>query len=209
MGGQEKQAGKKVWPVSAILLAAGCSRRMGSSNKLLLTWKGEPLVRAVAGRFANLPFLEVILVTGFQAEAVTRAVQGLPLRVVFNPHFLEGMAASIRTGVSAASPGAGGLLLCPTDLPLLSEAIIKKLTREFLSSGCQKIVCPVTPEGQRNPVIFPVLLKKALLELKGDRGAKAVLHAHAQLVQSVYFDRPMAFLDVDSGSDLQRLKQLA
>lgn len=186
------------WPVSAVLLAAGTSSRMGNQNKLLLPWQGEPLVRRVAGRFAALPFQEVLVVTGYQAEAVEKALAGLPVRLVHNPRFQEGMASSIRAGVAAADPGARGLLISPTDLPFLSEEVIRRLVGAFLTHDCHKIVYPVTPEGQRNPVIFPAGFRKELQHLRGDMGARGVVASSKPGVVEVPFEEVRPFQDVDS-----------
>ena len=79
--------------ISAVLLAAGASRRLGR-NKLLLEVGGRPVVRRAAAALLGAEVSEVIVVTGHEAEAVRRALGGLDVRLVHNPAFADGQAAS-------------------------------------------------------------------------------------------------------------------
>ncbi len=71
--------------VSAVLLAAGESRRMGGRNKLLLPIGGEPQVRRAARALLGSKLVEVIAVLGHAHEDVAAALAGLPLATVLNP----------------------------------------------------------------------------------------------------------------------------
>ena len=95
--------------LNAIVLAAGSSRRMGK-NKLLLPYKGRPLLAYVVGNILAAKLGSVIVVTGHEAELIGEALKGLPVKLVHNPRYEEGMTSSIQTGVAAAADGEGYMI---------------------------------------------------------------------------------------------------
>ncbi|MCX7781519.1 MAG: NTP transferase domain-containing protein, partial [Negativicutes bacterium] len=87
---------------SAVILAAGASRRMGTPKQLLPVG-GRPMVRRVAEAVCRSQVAEVIAVTGAYAEEVGKALKGLPVKIAFNPAWAEGQSGSVATGVKALS----------------------------------------------------------------------------------------------------------
>ena len=84
--------------VSAVVLAAGASTRMGR-QKLLLPFGGEPLVRRAVRQVCDAGFDDVLVVLGNEHEAVLPALEGLPVRHAVNLQFDTGMGSSFRTAV--------------------------------------------------------------------------------------------------------------
>src|ERR1700761_3262483 len=97
--------------LSAVVLAAGLSRRMGAANKLLLPVGGQPLVRRVVSTIASLPFAEIVVVTGHQVDQVVIALAGLPVRVVHNTRYEEGQMTTVRAGLAALGPMSEGVMV--------------------------------------------------------------------------------------------------
>ena len=91
--------------VTAILLAAGLSKRLGR-NKLLLPLGGETVVRKTAKAVLASAVTEVILVTGHEEAEVKQAVAGLDVRITHNPRYAEGQSTSMIAGIEAASDEA-------------------------------------------------------------------------------------------------------
>ena len=119
--------------ISAVLLAAGASRRLGR-NKLLLEVGGRPVVRRAAEALLGAEVSEVIVVTGHEAEGVRRALEGLPVRLVHNSAFADGQATSLAAGLARADAGAGGILFAQGDQPFLTEALVNALVRAFAAA---------------------------------------------------------------------------
>ena len=84
--------------VSAVILAAGASSRMGR-QKLLLPLGGEPLVRRTVGRICDAGFDDVLVIVGSELEEVLAALEGLPIRHAINRDYATGMGSSFRTAV--------------------------------------------------------------------------------------------------------------
>ena len=89
--------------VSAILLAAGSSTRMGGVNKLLLPWKNSTVIAHTIQQLLTSGAGEVIVVTGYQHEEVIKAISEFPVAVVHNPLHESGMTGSIQAGVAVAA----------------------------------------------------------------------------------------------------------
>ena len=88
--------------ITAILLAAGLSKRLGR-NKLLLLLGGETVIRKTAKAVCESAVSEVILVTGHEEAEVKQAVEGLSVHFTHNPRYAEGQSTSMISGIETAS----------------------------------------------------------------------------------------------------------
>src|SRR6185295_7826809 len=96
---------------------AGRSSRMGGPNKLLADIAGKPLVRIAVDQALAARARPVIVVTGHQRERVEAALAGLPVKLVHNPDFAEGLGTSLKTGIAAVPEDADGAIVCLGDMP--------------------------------------------------------------------------------------------
>ncbi len=186
--------------VSAILLAAGRSTRMGT-NKLSLCYKGQPVLhRSLAPLLASPLVSEVIVVVNSSSS--------LPIdrdgcTVVVNHEADSGMASSLRAGVAAASADADAYLVCLADMPAITEALIATLVEAYRQSG-KKIVVPVHEGRNGHPVIFGAECKEQLLRIEGDVGAREVIRENSGMAEYVSVDDPAVVFDIDTPGDLSR-----
>ena len=139
---------------SAVVLAAGQSARMGSANKLLLPFGDEPLVRRTVRTVLAAGVQETVVVTGFQARDVTRAVLDLPVTVQPNLLYEDGQMRSVAAGVAALARATDAILVCPGDLPLLQTADLHELMDVFLAHPASSIVIPRFQGERGNPIVF-------------------------------------------------------
>jgi molybdenum cofactor cytidylyltransferase len=191
--------------LGAILLAAGSSSRFGAGNKLLAEIGGRPIVRAVADALLGAGCIETVLVvTGHDAEAVERVLDGLPVRFVFNENWREGLGGSIARGVSSLDPALNGAAIVPGDMPFLDTGVIESLGATFQAHDGESIVVPVTPAGeQRNPVIWPRRFFGLLAGLSGAEGGKPLLGELSDSCRAVRITDVRAFLDIDVPGDVR------
>jgi len=183
--------------LSALILAAGLSRRAGPANKLLADIDGRPMVRRVAETAIAAGFAPVVAVTGFEADKVSDALAALPIEIAVNPEFEEGMAASIRAGIRALPAEVAGVLICLGDMPWVSADTLIGLAARFAPAEGRSICRPVYDGRPGNPVLFARRYFPELLDLAGDRGAKAVLQAHVGDVCDCPVDDPGVLRDLD------------
>jgi len=191
--------------IAAIVLAAGKSERMGGSHKLLLPIAGKTIIACLMEKLVRIPFKEIVVIVGFQQEAVRHVIDTYPVRIVTNTFYVQGLSTSIIAGIQNISPAVSGYLFLPADMPLITEGIIQRLIKVFRSFKGEKIVFPEVAGKQRNPVIFPVRFKEDLLSLKGDQGGKLLIRQFSEQAISVPFDNPLPFRDIDTMEDYREL----
>lgn len=167
--------------LSAILLAAGSSRRMGTTNKLLLPWQNQPIVAVTAANLLAAGFEEVIVVTGHQAAEVTAVLNHLPLQLVHNPRFEEGMTGSIQTGIVQAR--GKGYMICLADMFLIAPAeyiLLKKAWEQQFAIDDHCIGIPEYRGEKGNPVILPCILRSEILSHEEKEGCKEIVRNNSQ-----------------------------
>ncbi len=168
---------------------------MEGANKLLLPWQQQCVLQVVVERICEVGLGEVIVVTGYQRAEVEEALSHYPVRLVHNPDFAEGMAASIRVGVEAAV-GEQGYLFALGDMPQMASETMLKVAEALQSS--ETIAVPVSNGRRGHPVAIGSTHRNALLALTGDRGARSVLAKNAANVIEVPVEDEGIFVDVDT-----------
>lgn len=187
--------------IAGVVLAAGLARRMGR-QKLLLTLRGTPLVRLSVERLVR-HVEDLVVVTGQDDTAIRQALDGLAVRYARNPRPHDGQGSSIAVGVGALKPWTRAALIALGDQPRLPDGVVEALVAAWQRSG-KPIVAPVYQGVQGTPVLFGAEVFAELAQLSGDAGARAVVNARAERVETVRFDVPMP-ADVDTPEDYARL----
>jgi nicotine blue oxidoreductase len=191
--------------VSAIVLAAGSGSRFGG-GKLLASFGGRPLIAATLSGLRGAPVDEIIVVVGAEGERLRSITAAYENRIIENPDWAEGMSTSVRTGLRACTPDARAAVVCLADQPLVGAVAAERLVEAFEQGAT---VAVATYGGEmRNPVLFargvwPLLLR----EMSGDRGARAFLKHHREIVTEVSCDDVADPADVDTVEDLRRLER--
>lgn len=188
--------------ISAVVLAAGSSSRMGQP-KLLLPLGGEPIVRRVARQVAGAGFDDVLVVVGSDHERIVAALDGLSLRTVLNPDHATGMGSSFRAAIGALADSSAAMFAL-ADQPLVTADEFRRL-REAYQEKKAGIVSVrygdvTAPPHLFDRTYFPEL---AILE----HGARPVLQRHLAATTILRFP-PELLLDVDTPEDYERAKAL-
>jgi len=186
--------------LGAVILAAGGSTRMGSP-KQLLTLGGRPLLlRAVEATLAS-GAQPVIVVLGAEAVRLRPLLSGHPVVVAENPQWSEGMASSLRAGVSRlieVSPATDAAVIVLCDQPHFSSGSIRRLVDAERTTGRS---IAAARYGGRNgaPALFRREHFSALCALTGDHGARALLNGDPASVATV--EMPELEADLDTPAD--------
>jgi molybdenum cofactor cytidylyltransferase len=189
--------------VTAIILAAGRSTRMGGPNKLLAELGGKKLVRIVTEQALASRASGVIVVTGHQAAEVEKSLQGLKVKFVRNPDFAAGLASSVKSGIAAVPDNADGAVVCLGDMPLIDAHLIDRLIDTFAPDRGHLIVVPVSDGKRGNPVLWSRRFFSELMTLDGDVGARHLIAKHTEAVVEVAVEGHGAFLDIDTPQALE------
>jgi molybdenum cofactor cytidylyltransferase len=203
--------------VSAVVLAAGMSTRMGQ-NKLLLNFRSKPLIVHAVDTLLASEINEVIVVLGHETEKVrnqlersiglaNKAVPGKPVRLVQNPHYQNGLSTSVRTGVEAVSRRANGIMIYLADQPLLVPEDLNRIVAGFAAAKeiNKSIVVPFFKGERGNPVILDASLHVAILGIVGDVGCKGVIKRYPEKVYAIEMDNDHVVRDVDDIEAYERL----
>ena len=185
--------------VAALLLAAGASSRMQGRDKLLEEVEGEPVLRRAARALVESGVEAVIVVLRPDDAARRAALEGLEVTVVENPEAAEGMAASIRRGLSATAPQIDAVLLALADMPEVTSAHADALIAAFDPARGAAICRAADAQGRPgHPVLFGRRFFESLARLAGDEGARDILRANADFVRLVKTQGRGARLDLDT-----------
>jgi molybdenum cofactor cytidylyltransferase len=192
--------------ISAILLAAGSSQRMGPRNKLLLPWQGMTVLSATVKQLLAAGIEEVIVVTGHEAAETAAAVSTLPVHIIHNPHYTTGMTGSIQTGISIAR--GDGLMICLADMVLITPQEYALLGTAFEQQYPLDPLCIILPEykGQKgNPVIFSSHYREAILQHPEMEGCRGLVRGHPDHHLYISMTTNHILEDMDSPEDYQAL----
>ena len=193
--------------VSAILLAAGESRRMGKVNKLSLPVGSVPLIRHTVQTLLQARLCEVVVVVGHQQQNVRQLLADLPVRIVSNEHYREGQMTSVDCGMQALRNACQGVMVCLSDQPLLQPEDINRLVDAFVANPDMSVLVP-TYQGQRgNPIILAAQHRATILAGDRNLGCKRFIDNNPELVTTVEFDNDHVVFDLDTPEDYTRLQQ--
>lgn len=189
--------------LGAVLLAAGGSSRMGRPKQLLRI-EDEALVTRIARHLIELEPASVLVVTGSAAQAVNDQLSGLPVQVVHNLRWEEGMAGSLAVGVKNLPAEIDGVLIMLCDQWRVGREDLQELVQVWSADISQITAVCWHDKGQQvigPPAIFPRTLFEELTSLKGDRGARAVIEKHRERTSFVAMTN--ARFDLDEPADLE------
>jgi molybdenum cofactor cytidylyltransferase len=201
--------------VSAIVLAAGEGRRMGSAPakgrlagdpalKLALRLGGKSILRRVVDTALAAPVGEVVVVLGHGAAELEQKLPRDPrVRTVYNPDYSTGQSSSLKAGINAIASQAQAAVFMLGDQPLISSQAIEALVGEFRRSK-SAVVRPRYRGTPGNPVLFSRALFPELLQVTGDQGGRELLARHQADVAMVDLNLESP-VDIDTRDDYSLL----
>ena len=185
--------------ISAILLGAGESKRMGV-DKLSLPGRRKTVLEHCFETLLQSEVQEIVVVLGNRNQRVKNRFQVGKTKVVVNPYSKRGMSTSIRKGLQAIHPGSAGILIALGDQPFLKTRTINALVRAF-DRRENGIIIPSFRGRMGHPVIFHKRYRKELMNLRGDVGGRTVVDRHPEEVKVVPVKSEGVVKDVDTWQD--------
>ncbi|MEP7251415.1 MAG: nucleotidyltransferase family protein [Ginsengibacter sp.] len=187
-----------------ILLAAGSSSRFGSPKQLAQNNGRSFVAHAIIEALKVTK--EVIVVLGANHEVIKKEIEKFPIHIVWNEKWEEGMSSSIKKGMEIllqheTFPDAIIIAVC--DQPFLSSGIMNSLIEKY-ESGDRPIIASAYNNVLGTPTLFNQSFFSALMELKGQAGAKKIISENKAVVDTVSF--PLGYVDIDTIEDFEQWK---
>jgi molybdenum cofactor cytidylyltransferase len=194
----------KISNIAIIILAAGTSSRLGSP-KQLLSYKGKNLLRHTVDEALETGCASIFVVLGANSELLRMELKDKPVSIVENTGWQEGMASSIRCGLETITntilrPDSIIFMVC--DQPYVSSSLLLNLVEKKNKTG-MPIVASSYEDKIGTPALFHRSFFPALMELKGDKGARKLIADNPDKVATVSF--PEGITDIDTKEDFEKL----
>ena len=204
--------------IGAVLLAAGAGRRLGGVAKALIRINGLSLAQRHLLALREAGVDTVVVVTGFEREAVQAeasglATHGLATTLAHNPGYAQGLAGSVRIGLAALGPGMDGqgfdgILMALVDQPLIEACDLGALIAAFGSRAGGHVVVPMVDGTRGNPVMLDEWVRARVLASAPPFAVRELIDREPALVHVWQTDNARFVTDLDTREDLERLATL-
>lgn len=189
--------------ITALILAAGRSRRMGT-QKLLLPVGGRAVIARIVDEVLRSAVEEIVVVLNERAEAIREVLGGRAVRFVTNPLPEGDMLSSVRCGLRVVPAECEAVLVVLGDQPTLTADLIDPLVRAF-RAGHHSLVVPVFEKQRGHPLLVSTVHREEVLRCHEQTGLRGLLAAHAAEVLEVEVLTPTILQDLDTPEDYARL----
>jgi len=198
--------------ISAVILAAGSSRRMGQP-KLLLPWGNTPLGKAastvigqVTGVVCAAGVFDPVMVTGRAEQEIRAATAAFGVRWVHNPAYAHTeMLQSLQIGLREVSREASACLIVLGDQPQIEGVVIDQILAAFRTEP-HRILIPSYQQRRGHPWLVQRDLWDELLELPADANLRIFLNRHLSEIDYLNVTTPTVLMDLDTPEDYARSK---
>lgn len=189
--------------VSAIILAAGMSQRMGEQNKLLLPFRGKELFLHSVDAALNSIADECILVTGYESEKTIKALSNRKIKTVQNTNYSTGMTSSIQAGIENCDLQSKAYLICLSDMPFIFTEAINQLIIHWQMLEGNSILRAKCLGKISHPTLFSSAYKSEIIAHSEPKGCKAVIQKNQSKVQYLPFEVDFS-IDIDDPKSYQK-----
>lgn len=190
--------------ITALILAAGQSKRMGKP-KMLLPWGKMTVLETVIATFEAAGVEDIVVVTGGYREQVEALIED-SARTVFNPRYAEGeMLSSVQAGLAASKPGTEAVLIGLGDQPQVRERSVKIVLDEYHQSGAS-IIVPSYQMRRGHPWLVARAHWNEILSLQPSESLRDFLNLHAEDIRYVVSDNDSILQDLDTPEDYLKSK---
>ena len=187
--------------ISAILLAAGQSKRMGGDNKLIKKYNKKYLINYIVGTLIKSKIDKIIIVLGFQSPKVRKiTAKNEKINFIYNKNYKSGISSSIKVGLKRVSKKNIGFLIVQADMPLISKNIINSICY-VVKKNRKEIIAPTYKGKMGNPIGFKYSMVKILNKVKKDTGAKKIILRNKKRLGFIKVNSKSIFKDFNTKRD--------
>ena len=191
--------------ISAVILAAGKSTRLGLSKQLLKI-NGRTMIEHVIKNVCKSNVGETIVVLGFMADKIIDKTRSYNVKIALNKDYKSGMSTSLRAGLKAVNKDADAVIFVLADQPLVKAPVLNKLISEYERK--KPLIVVPTYKGKRgNPTLIDRALFKEIERISGDVGARSLIKKHRNKVEEIETNSPGVLVDIDTAEEFKLIKK--
>ena len=187
--------------ISAILLAAGQSKRLAGENKLIKYFKNKPLINHSIDALIKSKVNKIIIVLGYQSNKVKKLIKkNKKIKFIFNKNYKKGMSTSIKCGLNKISKKNKGFIIVQSDMPFIKTIHINKICSSILK---KKHLVHALKFRKRvgNPIGFDIAVLSKFKKIKGEYGAKFMVKRLKNQTNFIKVTSGKIFKDFDLNKD--------
>ena len=169
-----------------------------------MEWQGEYLVNHIVQTVTESSIADIFLVLGCCKSLIETKIKARKIHILDNPDWQSGMSSSIKCGISSLPEDIVATFIILLDQPFIKASLLDEMIYLFHQSGA-KIIAPRIGDQQSNPVLFSRNIFPELMQISGDKGAKALLKKHD--VKWLDWQDANLLLDIDSEADYKEARK--
>lgn len=191
--------------ISAIILAAGESKRMGQP-KMTLPWKNTTVIGKVIETIQHAGIEDILVITGGARREVEKIITSHKLQSVHNENFEhEEMLASIQLGLQAQKTDSQAALICLGDQPQVEERCARVVVEAFRNNK-SGLVVPSYQMRRGHPWLIARELWDEVLKMRAPESMRDFLNKHDSDIFYVEYNSPSILQDLDTPQDYLKYK---
>ncbi len=191
--------------ISALVLAAGLSTRMGQP-KMLLRWGESTVIGKVVGMIMAGGVKDVVVVTGGTQDAVKAALQDYNVRFIYNQNYADGeMLTSVQVGLIELHEDTQAAMIVLGDQPQIEPEIIWHIIDRYVLTG-SKLVVPSYNMHRGHPWLVERTLWGEISKLRNPATLQSFLNKHQSMIEYLVVDTPSVLHDLDTLADYEQNK---
>ncbi len=185
--------------ISAIVLAAGESRRMGKP-KPLLRFNDKTFLEQIISRLKVCDVDRITVVLGAGAEMIKNSIDLSGTNIVINKDYQKGQLSSLIAAIEETPQETDAILVCLVDNPFINKEVINKIIAKFRQTN-NPIIVPVFNGKRGHPTLFSRTLFSELVNAPKEQGARYVLHSNAEKVLELETSESTILSGIDTPED--------
>ena len=187
--------------ISAILLAAGQSKRIPKENKLIKKFKGKTLINHILNQLIKSKVKKIIIVLGHEHSLVKKAVtKNIKILFILNKNYKSGIASSIKMGIKKVNKASKGFLIVQSDMPFIKKTHINKIHVSIVKKD-NPVHLLKFKNKIGNPIGFNSSVISKFKKIKGDVGAKFMVKRLKKDAAIIKVNSKKIFKDLDRLTD--------
>jgi molybdenum cofactor cytidylyltransferase len=190
--------------ISAIVLAAGSSKRMGFCKQLLKI-NGITMIEHVVSNIGDSMVDNIIVVLGFNADEISKKLSNKKLKIVINKDYEKGMSTSLKVGLKAVNKDTKAIIFLNSDQPFIKSHIINRIIEEYERTS-SLIIVPTHKGKKGHPVLLDISFRSDIMKIQGDVGARNIIRKYNTHVSNIEIDSNSILIDFDRIKDLKILQ---